>query len=266
MNWEMQVSSGAWVDAPFKPPVKIEEGKKATFTYAGLSCNLEFTSETEATVKCKDKSYPARPKALQPLDKHEEERKISQKRISAAAKSEQLRIVSEIEHAEHDAKEERKSNRKSAAGVMDEEQAARISQHGSEVRKVPSKPDAETLADLVPKEWQEGVETTLPSERGSKLESLDKHEEERKVSQRRASNASKAEQLRIVSEMEHAEHEGKEERKSNRVSAAVAMDEERATRVSEHGSEARKVPSKPDLQTLQDVVPKERQDSVHSVH
>merc|ERR1711957_824928 len=100
-----------------------------------------------------------------------------------------------------------KSNMQSMMPRRSASQTGRV-QQGSEVRKVPSKPDAETLADLVPKEWQEGVETTLPSERGSKLESLDKHEEERKVSQRRASNASKAEQLRIVSEMEHAEHEG----------------------------------------------------------
>jgi len=78
------------------------------------------------------------------------------------------------------------------------------------------------------------------SERGSKLEPLDKNEEERKTSQRRASEASKAEQLRIISEIEHAEHDAQEERKSNRQSASAAMDAEQAQRVTEHGQSVRK--------------------------
>merc|ERR1712166_589078 len=87
------------------------------------------------------------------------------------------------------------------------------------------------------------IVTPAEASRGSKLDSLDKHEEERKTSQRRVSEASKAEQLRLISELEHAEHDAKEERKSNRQSAAVAMNEEQTARVSEHGSSVRKVSS-----------------------
>lgn len=268
MAWEMQVSSGAWVDAPFKPPARIEEGKKATFTFQSIPCTIEFKSTTEAIVTAKDKSYIARPKALQPLDAHEEERKISQKRISAQAKSEQLRIVSEMEHAEHEAKEERKSNRKSAIEAMEAERKSQISEHGESVRKVPSMPCPEQLADVVPKDWQENTSTVPepPPEQGEKLEPLDSHEEERKISQRRASSQVKSEQLRILAEMEHAEHEAKEERKSNRQSALQAMEAERKSQVSEHGESVRKVPSMPDPEQLADVVPKDWQESVHTVH
>lgn len=81
----------------------------------------------------------------------------------------------------------------------------------------------------------------LSQERGSKLEPLDSHEAERKQSQRRASEAAKSEQLRVISEQQHAEHEAQEERKSNRKSASAAMDEEQSQRVAEHGSSVRKV-------------------------
>jgi len=82
---------------------------------------------------------------LTPLDKDEEARKVSQKRASNAANSEQLRAISEMEHAEHDAKQERISNRKSAASAMQSEQAARVSEHGMSVRKSPSVPDMDEL-------------------------------------------------------------------------------------------------------------------------
>lgn len=265
MAWEMQISSGAWVDAPFKPPVKIEEGKKATFTFQNIPCTLEFKSTTEAVVTAKDKTYMARPKALQALDSHEEERKISQKRVSAQARSEQLRIVSEMEHAEHEAKEERKSNRKSAIDAMEEERKSQMAEHGEAVRKVPSRPCSQQLADVVPKDWQDST-ATVPEPEAVKLEALDSHEEERKISQRRASSQVKSEQLRILAEMEHAEHEAKEERKSNRKSALEAMEAERKSQLSEHGDSVRKVPSKPDPEQLADVVPKDWQDSVHTVH
>jgi len=60
MSWEMQVSSGAWVHAPFKPPAVIEAGKKCEFTFEGMQCTLEFTSATEGTVSAAGKTYPAR--------------------------------------------------------------------------------------------------------------------------------------------------------------------------------------------------------------
>merc|ERR1712203_1290778 len=82
---------------------------------------------------------------LDPLDTHEEERKISQKRASAAANSEQLRIIAEQEHAAHEAAQERASARKSAAEGMDAERASRIAEHGEAVRKVPSVPNSEEL-------------------------------------------------------------------------------------------------------------------------
>merc|ERR1712107_253718 len=63
---------------------------------------------------------------LDPLDSHEEERKISQKRASQQANSEQLRIIAEQEHAAHEAQQERESARKSAADGMDAERASRI--------------------------------------------------------------------------------------------------------------------------------------------
>jgi len=138
MTWEMQVSSGAWVDAPFKPPVRIEEGKKATFTFQNIPCTIEFKSTTEAVVTAKDKTYIARPKALQPLDAHEEQRKVSQKRVSQQAAAEQLKIIADMEHAEHEAKEERKSNRQSALGAMEAERASQVAEHGETVRKVPT--------------------------------------------------------------------------------------------------------------------------------
>merc|ERR1712008_310042 len=77
-------------------------------------------------------------------------------KVSNAASAEQLRVVSEMEHAEHDLKSERKSNRASAAEVMDKEREERLAEHGDAIRKVPSVPNVEQLADVVPKDWQEG--------------------------------------------------------------------------------------------------------------
>ena len=57
--------------------------------------------------------------------------------------------------------------------------------------------------------------------KGDKLEPLDKSEEDRKHSQKRASNASNTEQLRVISEMQHAEHEAQQERATNRKSALM---------------------------------------------
>lgn len=62
----MQVSSGAWVDACFKPPASIEAGKKCEFSFSGIACTIQFTSATEGTVSAKDKTYPARVKPAPP--------------------------------------------------------------------------------------------------------------------------------------------------------------------------------------------------------
>merc|ERR1712194_847728 len=114
-------------------------------------------------------------------------------------------------------------------------------------RKHPSVPDVEQLADLVPGHMQHTEEHEQnPTERKkselsrNSLTPLDTHEEDRKVSQRKASNAASAEQLRVVSEMEHAEHDLKSERKSNRASAVEAMEAERESRLAEHGDVVRK--------------------------
>merc|ERR1711937_509383 len=74
-----------------------EAGKKCTFTFQGMVCNLEFKSDTEATVKnAKDgKEYACRPKKLAALDSHEENRRVSQKRASAAVAAEQERLIAE---------------------------------------------------------------------------------------------------------------------------------------------------------------------------
>lgn len=271
MSWEMQVSSGSWVDAPFKPPARIEEGKKATFTFQGIACTIEFTSVTEAKVMAKDKVYAARPKALEPLDAHEVERKVSQRRVSQQSNAEQMKIIAEMEHAEHDLKEERKSNRASAVEAMEKERSEQIADFGDLPRKHPSVPDAEQLADLVPGHMQHTEEHEQnPTERKkselsrNSLTPLDTHEEDRKVSQRKASNAASAEQLRVVSEMEHAEHDLKSERKSNRASAVEAMEAERESRLAEHGDAVRKVPSVPNVDQLADVVPKDWQEAAHT--
>ena len=58
--WEMQVSSGNWVEAPFKPPASIKAGKKCEFVFEGVPCVIEFTSLTVATVTAKNKTYIAR--------------------------------------------------------------------------------------------------------------------------------------------------------------------------------------------------------------
>jgi hypothetical protein len=83
---------------------------------------------------------------LQPLDKDEEARVSQQKRASNAAATEQLRIIAEMEHAEHEAKQERASARKSALEAMDKEQEEQVAAHGTGVRKVPSVPNPEELA------------------------------------------------------------------------------------------------------------------------
>jgi len=83
---------------------------------------------------------------LQPLDKDEQDRVAHQKRASNAAQTEQLRHIAEMEHAEHEANQERVSARKSAIDAMDKEQAEQVAQHGTAVRKVPSVPNPEALA------------------------------------------------------------------------------------------------------------------------
>jgi len=77
--------------------------------------------------------------ALAPLDDHESERKVSQKRASNAVQSEQLRQVSEMEHAAHDAQQERVSNRKSAvsayeSGAKEAEEASAGGRKASSVK------------------------------------------------------------------------------------------------------------------------------------
>lgn len=86
---------------------------------------------------------------LEPLDKSEEDRKHSQKRASNASNTEQLRVISEMQHAEHEAKQERASNRKSALEGMQEQQAALVAEHGTSVRQSPSVPNAEELQKRV---------------------------------------------------------------------------------------------------------------------
>jgi len=91
----------------------------------------------------------AKGSVLVPLDKDEEARKSAQKRASNASSAEQLRVIAEMEHAEHDLKQERASNRKSALQGMDGEQAALVKEHGTSVRKSPSVPDADELSKKV---------------------------------------------------------------------------------------------------------------------
>lgn len=86
---------------------------------------------------------------------------------------------------------------------------------------------------------------------GDKLQALDKHEEERQMHQKRASNAAMTEQLRQISEQEHAAHEAKQERLSNRKSATEGSVAEQVRQVSEHGDKARSVPSVPKVSELQ---------------
>lgn len=86
---------------------------------------------------------------------------------------------------------------------------------------------------------------------GDKLQALDKHEEERQMHQKRASNAAMTEQLRQISEQEHAAHEAQQERLSNRKSATEGSIAEQVRQVSEHGDKARSVPSVPNVSELQ---------------
>jgi len=57
--WEMEMR-GAWVEAPFKAPAVVEAGKKGAFKFEGMDAEMEFTSATEAIVRCKGKEYPCR--------------------------------------------------------------------------------------------------------------------------------------------------------------------------------------------------------------
>jgi len=176
--------------------------------------------------------------ALVPLDKDEEARRSQQKRASNASSAEQLRAISEIQHAEHETKLERESGRKSAVDGMEAQQAALVKEHGEQMRKVASLPKVD---ELQKKLSQAGI-----SESGAKAEALvplDKEEEARRSQQKRASNASNIEQLRAISEIQHAEHESKLERESGRKSAVDGMDAEQSSLVQEHGEQVRKVPS-----------------------
>lgn len=95
---------------------------------------------------------------LEPLDAHEAERRSTQKRVSNAAQSEQLRQVSEMEHAAHDAQSERASNRKSAVSAY-ESGAKEAEQVASEGRKASSvKVDDAFKADLEKKRSSMGIQ------------------------------------------------------------------------------------------------------------
>merc|ERR1712194_624452 len=148
---------------------------------------------------------------------------------------------------------------------MDQQREVLLAEHGDALRKSSFVPDAAQLVEhkLVDEDAQHGEGEKHPGtvlaeekERNS-LVPLDAHEEERKVSQRKVSNASAAEQLRAISEMQHADHDASEERKTNRQSAIEAMDKEREEKLAEHGDAMRKVPSVPDPTQLADVVPKD---------
>jgi len=267
--WEMQVSSG-WVDACFKPPAKIEAGKQCQFTFQGIPCTIGFLSEIEGIVSAKDKKYPARPKALVALDEHEEVRRQSQKRNSNLANVEQMRIISEMQHVEHELKQERVTNRKSASEAVTAEQAAILAEHGEAIRKVPSVPDAAQLASRVKEESKHGEGELHPntvkrqeSARNS-LVPLDSCEEKRRSTRLSVSNAASMEQLRIISEMEHADHELRQERVTNRKSARESATAEQAAMVAEHGDAIRKVPSVPDATHLAAIVPKDWQTAAHT--
>lgn len=267
--WEMQVSSG-WVDACFKPPAKIEAGKKCQFTFQGIPCTIGFTSETEGIVTAKDKTYAARPKTLVALDGHEEVRRQSQKRNSNMANAEQMRIISEMQHVEHELKQERVTNRKSVSEAVTAEQLAILAEHGDAIRKVPSVPCATQLANVVPKDWQHAEGELNPTtvkkqelERNS-LVPLDSDEETRRTSRLSVANASQMEQLRVIAEMQHADHELKQERVSNRKSVIEAVDVQKAALVAEHGDAIRKVPSVPDATQLASIVPQDWQTAAHT--
>jgi hypothetical protein len=257
-TWEMQMR-GTWVDAPFKPPAKVEKGKKCTFTFQGVICNLEFQSETEAIVKsAKDgKEYACRPKKLAALDSHEENRRISQKRASAAVAGEQARLIAEMEHAAHDAVKEREEARKSVNEAVAAEQDRLIEEHGHSVRRSTSVPDPEILSGMVKDHWKDAEAEPHPDTKrksemeAAKLEPLDRHEEERISKRLSVKNSVAAEQMRQISEMEHAEHEAKEERKTNRKSALDAMSKEQEELVKEHGSSVRKSAASISLEQLQ---------------
>lgn len=246
-TWEMQMR-GAWVDAPFKPPAKIEAGKKCTFTFQSMVCNLEFKSDTEATVKnAKDgKEYACRPKKLAALDSHEENRRVSQKRASAAVAAEQARLIAEMEHAAHDAVKEREEARKSVNEAVAAEQERLIEEHGTSIRRSDTVPDAEILAGMVKDHWKDAEAEPHPDTKrksemeAAKLEPLDRHEEERVSKRLSVKNSVAAEQMRVIAEMEHAEHEAKEERKTNRKSALEAMEKEQQEQMKEHGASVRK--------------------------
>lgn len=246
-SWEMEMR-GQWVDAPFKPPAKVEAGKKCTFTFKSMVCNLEFVSETEAVVKsAKDgKEYKCRPKKLEALDSHEENRRITQKRASAAVAAEQARLIAEMEHAAHDAQVEREEARKSVNEAVAAEQQRLVEERGTSLRRSNSVPDPEILNGMVKDHWKDAEAEPHPDTKrktemeDAKLEPLDRHEEERMTKRLSVKNSVAAEQMRQVAEMEHAEHEAKEERKTNRKSALEGMNQEQQAQMKEHGTSVRK--------------------------
>merc|ERR1712046_382551 len=82
---------------------------------------------------------------LEPLDRHEEERMTKRLSVKNSVAAEQMRQIAEMEHAEHEAKEERKTNRKTALEAMDQEQQAQMKEHGTSVRKSAVSISAELL-------------------------------------------------------------------------------------------------------------------------
>merc|ERR1711957_101989 len=129
-----------------------------------------------------------------------------------------------------------------AQGVVPEEEAKRLSTLSQCIADTPGATRV-SVASVLSGVGAGGI-------KGDKLEPLDKSEEERKHSQKRASNASNTEQLRIISEMRHAEHEAKQERASNRKSALDGMNQEQAAVVAEHGTSVRQSPSVPNAEEL----------------
>merc|ERR1719265_342341 len=151
-----------------------------------------------------------------------------------------------MEHAAHDAAKEREEARKSVNEAVAAEQQRLIEEHGTSIRRSNTVPDAEILAGMVKDDWKDAEAEPHPDTRrksemsAAKLEPLDSHEEERVTKRLSVKNSVAAEQMRVIAEMEHAEHEAKEERKTNRKSALEAMNKEQEDQVKQHGTSVRK--------------------------
>lgn len=107
---------------------EFDEGVFIEADYYGLGIGKDCQGETS-------KAQAPQRKSVTMLTADDEDRQLHQKRASNMADVEQMRRVAEIEHADHDAKMERKLTQDLASVAMDAEQERRVEEDKQAPRK-----------------------------------------------------------------------------------------------------------------------------------